>query len=77
MAKHGLSEDEVADLKEAFNMFDIDGDGMLSKVLKSRNAWVKTRALVIIASSMRRIIGIVFQPVFLTLNSLGVHELII
>jgi len=27
MAKHGLSEDEVADLKEAFSMFDIDGDG--------------------------------------------------
>ena len=29
MAKHGLSEDEVADLKEAFSMFDIDGDGTL------------------------------------------------
>jgi Ca2+-binding EF-hand superfamily protein len=28
MAKHGLSEEEVADLKEAFSMFDIDGDGM-------------------------------------------------
>lgn len=27
MAKHGLSEDEVGDLKEAFSMFDIDGDG--------------------------------------------------
>ena len=27
MPKHGLSEDEVADLKEAFSMFDIDGDG--------------------------------------------------
>lgn len=27
MAKHGLSEDEVGDLKEAFGMFDIDGDG--------------------------------------------------
>ena len=27
MGKHGLSEDEVADLKEAFSMFDIDGDG--------------------------------------------------
>jgi len=25
--KHGLSDDEVADLKEAFSMFDIDGDG--------------------------------------------------
>jgi hypothetical protein len=25
--KHGLSDDEVADLQEAFNMFDIDGDG--------------------------------------------------
>mmetsp|Transcript_8435 Transcript_8435/g.17408 ORF Transcript_8435/g.17408 Transcript_8435/m.17408 type:complete len:151 (+) Transcript_8435:119-571(+) len=40
MAKHGLSEDEVADLKEAFNMFDIDGDGTitlveLKKVMKS------------------------------------------
>lgn len=27
MAQHGLSKEEVADLKEAFNMFDIDGDG--------------------------------------------------
>ena len=27
MTKHGLSEDEVSDLKEAFSMFDIDGDG--------------------------------------------------
>ena len=27
MAKHGLSDDEVGDLKEAFSMFDIDGDG--------------------------------------------------
>lgn len=27
MAEHGLSEDEVADLKEAFNMFDVDGGG--------------------------------------------------
>ncbi|KAL7465256.1 hypothetical protein ACHAXS_005584 [Conticribra weissflogii] len=32
MAKHGLSEDEVADLKEAFNMFDIDGDGTITLV---------------------------------------------
>jgi Ca2+-binding EF-hand superfamily protein len=24
---HGLTEEEVADLKEAFSMFDIDGDG--------------------------------------------------
>ena len=24
---HGLKDDEVADLKEAFSMFDIDGDG--------------------------------------------------
>lgn len=31
MAKHGLSEDEVADLKEAFSMFDIDGDGTFFK----------------------------------------------
>lgn len=25
--KHNLSDEEVADLKEAFSMFDIDGDG--------------------------------------------------
>ena len=30
MAKHGLSEEEVGDLKEAFSMFDIDGDGTCS-----------------------------------------------
>ena len=24
---HGLSKDEVEDLKEAFNMFDVDGGG--------------------------------------------------
>jgi len=40
MGKHGLSEDEVADLKEAFSMFDIDGDGTitlaeLKEVMKS------------------------------------------
>ena len=28
--KHGLTDDEVADLKEAFSMFDIDGDGASS-----------------------------------------------
>jgi Ca2+-binding EF-hand superfamily protein len=28
MADRDLSEDEVADLKEAFAMFDINGDGM-------------------------------------------------
>lgn len=27
MAKHGLSTEEVEDLKEAFNMFDVDGGG--------------------------------------------------
>ena len=27
MAEHGLSEDEVADLKEAFSMYDVDGGG--------------------------------------------------
>jgi len=32
MSKHGLSEDEVADLKEAFSMFDIDGDGTITIV---------------------------------------------
>jgi len=32
MTKHGLSEDEVADLKEAFSMFDIDGDGTITIV---------------------------------------------
>jgi hypothetical protein len=25
--KHNLNDEEVADLKEAFSMFDIDGDG--------------------------------------------------
>merc|ERR1712085_62947 len=30
MTKHGLSEDEVSDLKEAFSMFDIDGDGTIT-----------------------------------------------
>jgi len=29
-AAHGLSEDEVADLKEAFSMFDTDGGGTCS-----------------------------------------------
>jgi hypothetical protein len=24
---HGLSQDEIDDLKEAFNMFDVDGGG--------------------------------------------------
>ena len=28
MADRDLTEDEVADLKEAFAMFDINGDGM-------------------------------------------------
>jgi len=27
MGKHGLSDEEVEDLKEAFNMFDVDGGG--------------------------------------------------
>ena len=36
MAKHGLSEDEVADLKEAFSMFDIDGDGTLFFMIRRR-----------------------------------------
>jgi hypothetical protein len=30
MANRDLSEDEVADLKEAFSMFDINGDGEFS-----------------------------------------------
>merc|ERR1712238_297469 len=30
MTKHGLKDDEVADLKEAFSMFDIDGDGTIT-----------------------------------------------
>merc|ERR1711935_231051 len=30
MTKHGLSEDEVSDLKEAFSIFDIDGDGTIT-----------------------------------------------
>mmetsp|Transcript_12702 Transcript_12702/g.21549 ORF Transcript_12702/g.21549 Transcript_12702/m.21549 type:complete len:102 (-) Transcript_12702:214-519(-) len=28
---HGLSQDEIDDLKEAFNMFDVDGGGSISK----------------------------------------------
>ncbi|KAL7449702.1 hypothetical protein ACHAWC_001738 [Mediolabrus comicus] len=31
MAKHGLSAEEVEDLKEAFNMFDVDGGGSISQ----------------------------------------------
>jgi hypothetical protein len=31
-ATHGLTEEQVADLKEAFAMFDINGDGTLSPV---------------------------------------------
>jgi hypothetical protein len=30
MANRDLSEDEIADLKEAFSMFDINGDGEFS-----------------------------------------------
>ena len=32
MAEHGLSEDEVADLQEAFSMYDADGGGTLHEV---------------------------------------------
>ena len=32
MAEHGLSEDEVADLQEAFSMYDVDGGGTLHEV---------------------------------------------
>eukprot|EP00574_Skeletonema_japonicum_P003347 CAMPEP_0201726590 /NCGR_PEP_ID=MMETSP0593-20130828/9952_1 /ASSEMBLY_ACC=CAM_ASM_000672 /TAXON_ID=267983 /ORGANISM="Skeletonema japonicum, Strain CCMP2506" /LENGTH=150 /DNA_ID=CAMNT_0048218103 /DNA_START=75 /DNA_END=527 /DNA_ORIENTATION=+ len=28
---HGLNKDEVEDLKEAFNMFDVDGGGSISR----------------------------------------------
>jgi hypothetical protein len=31
MAEHGLSDDEVADLREAFGMYDVDGGGMLQQ----------------------------------------------
>ena len=31
MANRDLNEDEIADLKEAFNMFDIDGSGESNK----------------------------------------------
>jgi Ca2+-binding EF-hand superfamily protein len=31
-AKKGLSEEQIADLKEAFAMFDINGDGMLYSI---------------------------------------------
>lgn len=31
MANRDLSEDEVADLKEAFSMFDINGDGEINQ----------------------------------------------
>jgi len=30
MAEHGLSDDEVADLREAFSMYDVDGGGSIS-----------------------------------------------
>lgn len=30
-AAHGISEEQVADLKEAFAMFDINGDGRSAK----------------------------------------------
>ena len=36
MADRELSEDEVADLKEAFAMFDINGDGKISFFLMPR-----------------------------------------
>eukprot|EP00565_Helicotheca_tamesis_P007886 CAMPEP_0185724060 /NCGR_PEP_ID=MMETSP1171-20130828/663_1 /TAXON_ID=374046 /ORGANISM="Helicotheca tamensis, Strain CCMP826" /LENGTH=149 /DNA_ID=CAMNT_0028391835 /DNA_START=108 /DNA_END=557 /DNA_ORIENTATION=- len=32
MAAHGFSEEEIADYKEAFSMFDIDGDGTITLV---------------------------------------------
>jgi hypothetical protein len=32
-AKAGLTEEQVADLKEAFAMFDINGDGMFCFIL--------------------------------------------
>ena len=36
MADRELTEDEVADLKEAFAMFDINGDGMfLNQIRKN------------------------------------------
>ncbi|KAL3756506.1 hypothetical protein ACHAWU_009900 [Discostella pseudostelligera] len=31
MAEHGLSDDEVADLREAFSMYDVDGGGTLQE----------------------------------------------
>ena len=36
MADRDLSEDEIADLKEAFAMFDINGDGKLLPQCKRR-----------------------------------------
>ena len=38
MADRDLTEDEVADLKEAFAMFDINGDGR-SSVGPGRQKW--------------------------------------
>lgn len=35
-AAHGLTEEQVADLKEAFAMFDINGDGRCFAVLVAR-----------------------------------------
>jgi len=37
MANRDLSEDEVADLKEAFSMFDINGDGEFSMEVVDSN----------------------------------------
>lgn len=42
MPKHGLSEDEVADLKEAFSMFDIDGDGTFVSAKNKKNESLPT-----------------------------------
>lgn len=32
----GLTEEQVADLKEAFAMFDINGDGTFDRIFKIR-----------------------------------------
>ena len=47
-AKKGLSEEQVADLKEAFAMFDINGDGMFCFVLSDCSGNPVSRGQVIL-----------------------------
>jgi len=49
---HGLSKDEIDDLKEAFNMFDVDGGGKSLWLL--RRAVFRAFLFVIFISFVRR-----------------------